>query len=98
MENSHAPLSVEEAKALANAYYTLGQDFKVAVEVVPIAVDEDLVDVGEEVIAVGGTKHGADTAIVVKASSMKGMMGPSVKRRLEVKEIVAMPRARKWWK
>jgi len=55
VQKSHTPLSTKETATVRNIYYTLGQGFKVAVEVVLIAVDKGLVDVGEDVIAVGGT-------------------------------------------
>jgi len=96
VQKSHTPLSTEEAKAIRDAYYTLGQGFKVAVEVTLIAADKGLVEVGEEVIAIGGTGSGADTAILVKASTTSDMLGPDKAKRLEVKEIIAMPR-KKWW-
>ena len=97
VEGAHTPLSVKERAGLRDAYYTLGQGFKVAVEVTLIAADKGLVEVGEEIIAVGGTGKGADTAVVVKASSTREMLRGVPERRLEVKEIIAMPLKKKWW-
>jgi hypothetical protein len=88
---------IEFDKRVRDTLYTLGQGFKVAVEVVLISVDEGLVGVGEEVIAIGGTDKGADTAIVVKAASTEGMIGPDPNERLEIKEIIALPLLKKWW-
>jgi len=56
-----------------------------------------LADVGEDVIAVGGTNRGADTAIVVKAASTRGWIGPDPNERLEIKEIIALPLLKRWW-
>lgn len=97
IEESGYPLSVKETRDIRNAYYTLGQGLKVAVEITLIAADKNYVKTGEEVIAIGGTDRGADTAIIVKASTTKEMLGPSTDKRLEIKEIIAMPRKKKWW-
>jgi hypothetical protein len=91
------PLSVERNPLIRNTYYTFGQGMKVAVEIVLIAVDKGLIDEGEEVISIGGTGEGADTALVVKSASSKGFLGSDINKRLEVYEIIAMPRKKKWW-
>lgn len=44
----------------------LGQGTKVCVEIVVMALDAGAIPYGEEVIAVGGTVKGADTAIIIK--------------------------------
>jgi hypothetical protein len=97
VQKSETPLSTKETADIRNAYYTLGQGFKVAVEVTLIAVDKGFINVGEEVISVGGTGGGADTAILVKASSTKDMLGSDIEKRLEIREIIAMPIEKKWW-
>lgn len=84
-------------KKVRDTLYTLGQGFKVAVEVALISVDKGLAKEGEEVIAIGGTDKGADTAIVVKAASSEGMIGSDPRKRLEVREIIALPMLKKWW-
>ncbi len=84
-------------KRVRDTLCTLGPGFKVAVEVVLISVDEGLVGVGEEVIAIGGTDKGADTAILVKAASTEGIIGPDPNERLEIREIIALPLLKKWW-
>jgi hypothetical protein len=50
------------------AFRRFGQGTKVAVEVVVCAVRAGLVEEGERVIGIGGSSHGADTALVVDAS------------------------------
>ena len=61
---------------------------KVAVECVLIAADQGAVGVDEEVIAVGGTMSGADTVCVIRPAHTANFFD------LQVREIVAMPRAR----
>jgi hypothetical protein len=61
---------------------------KVAVECVLIAADQGAVGVDEEVVAVGGTVSGADTVCVIRPSHTASFFD------LQVREIVAMPRAR----
>ena len=53
---------------MKQAFRRLGQGTKVAVEVVVCAVQAGLVKEGEQVIGVGGSSQGADTAWVIEAS------------------------------
>jgi Uncharacterized conserved protein len=53
-----------------------------------IAADQGIVSPDEEVIAVGGTMSGADTVAVIRPSHTSSFFD------LQVREIVAMPRAR----
>ena len=53
---------------MKQAFRRLGQGTKVAVEVAVCAVQAELVKEGEQVIGVGGSSHGADTAWVIGAS------------------------------
>lgn len=71
---------------IAHTYYTFSQGMKVAVEVAVMAADAGLVENGEEVIAVGGTGEGADTAVVLKAAYTTNFFD------LKVREVIAMPR------
>lgn len=75
-----------------------GQGLKVAVQIIFMAVEAGLVKEGEEVLAVAGYGGGADTAIVAKAGFPEMIFSADVERRLEVKEILAMPKKKKWWK
>jgi hypothetical protein len=61
---------------------------KVAVECVLIAADQGILKPDEEVVAVGGTMSGADTVCVIRPASTASFFD------LQVREIVAMPRAR----
>lgn len=72
--------------------YTLrqfgGEGLKVAVEVAVMAADAGLIPTDREVIALGGTGKGSDTAIVLRAAHMNNFFD------LEIREIIAKPRQR----
>ena len=65
---------------------TFGQGMKVACEVAAMAADTGLVRTDEEIIAIGGTGRGADTAVVVQPACTHRFFG------LKVKEIICKPR------
>ncbi len=65
----------------------LGDGLKVACEITLMATDAGLVRSGEEVIAVGGTSHGADTAAVIRAANAQDLFD------LRVLEILCKPRS-----
>ncbi len=70
---------------MKTAYRRMGEGFKVAVELGIIAAYLDEGD-DSEVICLGGTKKGVDTALVVKPAKS------DVFDQLEVREILAKPR------
>ena len=70
----------------AKVLYRFCQGMKVAVEVALMAADAGLLDMRREIIAVGGTGEGADTAIVVKPAYTRAF------QKLEVREIIGKPR------
>jgi len=63
-----------------------GQGAKVACEIACMAADAGLIRTDEETIAVGGTKSGVDTAMVLKPSNTHAFFD------LRIKEIVCKPR------
>jgi hypothetical protein len=74
-------------RVVRETLYRFCQGMKVAVEVSLMAGDAGVLDVSCEVIAIGGTNEGADTAIVLK---------PAYTRRfkdIEIREIIAKPRS-----
>ena len=77
--------------------YCFGQGMKVAVEVALIGVSCGYVTPYEDVIAVGGSGGGADTAIVLRATYPACLFDKDPGKRLEIKEIIAMPISKKWW-
>jgi hypothetical protein len=78
-------------EAISEAFRALfGQGMKVAVEIAVMAADNGAIPCGPdvEVIAVGGTESGSDTAIVVRPAHSNGFFN------LRVREIIAIPRKR----
>ncbi len=51
---------------MAHALRMLGQGLKVCVEIAVMALDAGLIPYGTNVIAIGGTASGADTAVVIR--------------------------------
>ena len=74
-----------EGEVIADTLRIFGQGTKVACEIALMAVDNDLVKSGEDVIAVAGTSHGADTALVVRAVNTHYFFD------LKVREILCKP-------
>ena len=66
--------------------YRFCQGMKVAVEVALMAADAGVLDISQEIIAIGGTNEGADTAMVLKPAYSRKF------KELEIKEILAKPR------
>ena len=64
-----------------------GSGTKIAVEIAIMATDAGKVDPGREVISLGGTYKGLDTALIVKTSNSHEFF-----ERFEVREIIAKPR------
>lgn len=76
-------------EVVSNTLRLFGSDgLKVAVEVSVMAADAGLVPTDAEILAIGGTHHGCDTAVVLKSAHMNSFFD------LEIREIVAVPRRR----
>ncbi len=95
----HAFSSVERAvkstlntvlpiEMIANALGIFGKGTKVCVEIVMMAADAGLIPHDKDVVAIGGTGRGADTALVI--SPVNGMRFFD----MTVKEIICKPRTR----
>ncbi|MBN2489209.1 MAG: hypothetical protein JXA98_09280 [Methanosarcinaceae archaeon] len=67
-----------------------GKGFKVALEVTMMAADSGHIPVSEdtEIIAIGGTREGADVALVLRPAHSHDFFS------LQVREIIAMPRVK----
>ncbi len=65
---------------------TFGQGMKVACEIAAMAADAGLVRTDEEIISIGGTGRGADTALVLQPDCVHRFFN------LRVKEIICKPR------
>lgn len=65
-----------------------GEGIKVAVEISVMAADAGLIPTDREIISIGGSARGADSAVVLRAAHMNNFFD------LEIREIIAKPRQR----
>ncbi len=67
-----------------------GKGFKVAIEVAIMAADSGHIPVSDttEIIAIGGTRWGADVALVLRPAHSSDFFS------LQIREIIAMPRSK----
>jgi uncharacterized protein len=80
---------ISHVEIIAYTLRLFGTDgIKVAVEVSVMAADAGLIPTDREIIAIGGSYGGADSAIVLKAAHMNNFFD------LEIREILAKPRQR----
>lgn len=70
---------------IANVLRLLGQGTKVACEISCMATDAGLIKTAEDIIAIGGTRSGADTAILLKPTNTHSFFN------LKIKEIICKP-------
>lgn len=103
----HSFLSVEESIPRLHPGYTSGnvivsdtlrrfsQGTKVAAEIAMMATDAGAVPEGVEVAAMAGTGGGCDTAYVLK--SCHANMFFDREKGLEFREIISLPRKKKFW-
>jgi hypothetical protein len=71
---------------VANTLRIFGQGMKVTCEIAAMAADAGLVRTDEEIISIGGTGRGADTALVLQADYVHRFFN------MKVKEIICKPR------
>ena len=71
---------------IAMTLRTFGQGMKVVCEIAAMAADAGAVRTDEEIVSIGGTGRGADTAIVLQPSNTHRFFN------LRVKEIICKPR------
>jgi hypothetical protein len=96
-DKTHVALDAKGMDDIRNSFYTFGQGFKVAVEVVLIASDIGAIELYEDVVGVGGTGNGADTALVLRATPGREIFTEDKTKKLEIREIIAMPLKKHWW-
>jgi hypothetical protein len=77
---------LEVDELAANTLRIFGQGVKVAIEITIMAIDAGLIPYDQEVIAIGGSGQGADTAIVCLPKHGKDFFS------FEVREIICKPR------
>jgi uncharacterized protein len=73
-------------EVIAFTLRTFSEGIKVACEITLMATDAGLVDNGEEVIAIGGSGSGLDSAVVIRAANSQDYLD------LRVLEIICKPR------
>jgi hypothetical protein len=78
--------AIQVDEIVANVLRTFGQGMKVACEISCMAADAGLIQTDEPVIVIGGTRGGADTAVVLKPSNTHAFFD------LRVNEIICKPR------
>ena len=96
LESARWPDAFPE-RLVKETLYSFGQGMKVAVEVALTGVSCGYVTPYEDVIGVGGSGKGADTAIVLRATYPAALFDKDPAKRLEIREIIAMPTSKKWW-
>lgn len=79
---------IEIDELTANTLRIFGQGTKVAIEIAIMALDAGLVLYGKEIISIGGSSEGADTAIVCLPQHSMQFFS------FDVREIICKPRSR----
>lgn len=77
---------VTPVEVIAESLRLFSQGVKVCVEISIMAADAGLIPTDSEVIAIGGTGQGIDSAVVLKPAHMSNFFD------LRIHEIIAMPR------
>lgn len=83
VRNKLATYQVDEI--IAFALRTFGQGTKVAIELALMAADAGLVRTDEDIISLGGTGHGVDTALLLKPANSSHFFD------LKVREVICKP-------
>ncbi|HNR25479.1 MAG TPA: pyruvate kinase alpha/beta domain-containing protein [Methanobacteriaceae archaeon] len=73
-------------EVIAETLRMFSQGVKVCVEISIMAADAGLIPTDEEIIAIGGTARGVDSALVLKSAHMNNFF------ELRIREIIAMSR------
>jgi hypothetical protein len=84
VKNKFGAIQVDEI--VANVLRLFGQGIKVGCEITCMATDAGLIKAGTEVIAIAGSAHGADAAIVLRASNTHTFFAA------RILEIICKPR------
>lgn len=78
---------VYPVEIMAQALRMFGQGVKVCVEVAVMALDAGLIPYQEDIIAIGGTGQGADTAVIMRPAHAADIMDTFIS------EIICKPRS-----
>ena len=74
------------ASIISSTLKMMGQGTKVCVEIAAMALDAGLIPYGENVIAVAGTRRGADTALIVRPAHANNILDTWIS------EVICKPR------
>lgn len=77
--------TVYPAGIIAQTLKLFSQGMKVVVEITAMAVDAGLIPADKDVVAIGGSHRGADTAVVIKPANSRNLFD------MVVKEIICKP-------
>jgi hypothetical protein len=77
--------TIQPLELIANVLRRFGDGTKVCIEIVLMAADAGLIPVDKDVVAIGGTGHGADTALCIRPANATKFFD------MRVKEVVAKP-------
>lgn len=76
---------ISPIEIMAYSLRMFGQGVKVGVEVAVMALDGGVIPYGEDIVAVGGTARGADTAIILRPAHAADILST------KIKEIICKP-------
>ena len=79
---------ITHTQLVAQVFKMMGEGIKVCVEIAVMAADSGGVPIDEEVISIGGTRRGADAAVVLIPAHSSNFFD------LQFKEIICLPRVR----
>jgi hypothetical protein len=77
---------ISPIEVMANTLRMLGQGVKVSVEISTMAIDGGVIPYDEDIIALGGTGRGADTAVILRPAHASEIL------QTKIKEIICKPR------
>ena len=79
---------ITHTQLMAQIFKMQGEGFKVCLEIAAMAADCGAINVDDEIISIGGTVKGADTAIVMVPCHTNAFL------ETQIKEIICIPRVR----
>jgi hypothetical protein len=78
--------TIQPLEIIANVLRIMGEGTKVCAEITLMAADAGLIPIDRDIIAVGGTSKGADTALCIKPANAAKFFD------LKIREVIAKPR------
>jgi hypothetical protein len=82
----HAHGGFDPGMVISDTLRLFGQGTKVAVEVAVMALDAGLIPYGQDIISIGGTSRGSDTALVLRPAHSSEFY------KTKIREIICKPR------